>query len=201
MAAPSPKHNGSASVSGKQFSSVSQKNMTKIVSSTNNNIELQMMVLDTIDEYEAAAKVAQEEGKSTGEMLRSAAKRKRALNEGAASSHRPHVNPMIGEQLPLSSKSWKNWSLGNLRELIVYCDTAQHVDWDSLASISSKPQLLMLIEHGTDIITAGDQGLDRVTELNKRTLFESILRTYQEKGCRWVIFAGKTFVAFIDWHR
>ena len=63
MAAPTPKHTGSASVSENQFSSVSQKNMTKIVSSTNNNIELQLMVLDTIDEYEAAAKVAQEEGK------------------------------------------------------------------------------------------------------------------------------------------
>ena len=57
---------------------------------------------------------------------------------------------------PFSSKSWKNWSVGNLRELIVYCDTAQPVDWDNLAPISSKPQLLMLIERGTDIITDGD---------------------------------------------
>jgi len=201
MAASSPRQTGSASVSGRQFSCVSQRNMTRIVTASHDNIELQMMVLNTIDEYEAAEKVAQEEGRSTGEMLRSAGKRRRILNDGAASSQRPHVNPMIGEQLPLSSKSWKNWSLGNLRELIVYCDSAQHVDWDSLASVSSKPQLLMLIEHGTDIITAGEQGLDRVSELNKRTLFESIRSTYEEKGCRWVIFSGKTFNAFIDWHR
>jgi len=59
----------------------------------------------------------------------------------------------------------------------------------------------MLIENGTDILTVGDQGLDRIVELNKRCLYQSIARTYEEKGRRWMIFAGKTFVSFIDWNR
>ena len=102
MAAPSPQHTGSASVSGKQFSSVSQKNMAKIVPAISNNIELQMMVLDTIGEYESAARAAQDEGKSTGEILRGSAKRKRATtNDGGDPDYRPIVDPPSSEQLPL----------------------------------------------------------------------------------------------------
>jgi len=82
--------------------------MAKIVPAINNNIELQMMVLNTIDEYETAARAAQDEGKSTGEILRSAGKRKRATtNDGLDPDCRPIVDPPTVNSSPVQTRIGK----------------------------------------------------------------------------------------------
>ena len=109
----------STKVSSAQYIKVATKNMSKIHDSCETNVELQMLVLNTISEYQSAAEVATASGVATGAVL--GVKRRR--NSGGASSRgtgasgaasvygsstHPDV-PVIGddEMLPSSLKEWK----------------------------------------------------------------------------------------------
>lgn len=204
-------------VSSKQFTGVSQKNMQKIVNATSNDVTLQMMVLNTIEEYNAAQAAANEQGISTGEHLRAQKKRRKSAGgsgggepvaPGAGSTPadsssrtRPVITITPDATIPLSAKAWKNWSRDNLRDLVLYCDVDNSLDWESLRSITSKPQLLMLLEHGTDILCSGETGADRITELRKKVLYDAVRAQYVSKGKRWHILKNVSFDGFVDWQR
>lgn len=88
-----------------------------------------------------------------------------------------------------------------MRDLVLYCDSSHDIEWESLKTISSKPQLLMLLENGTDILCTGETGADRVTELNKKLLYDAVKSQYIAKGQRWSALRNISFDGFIDWGR
>jgi len=87
-------------------------------------------------------------------------------------------------EFPLCYTNWENWSSGDLQQLICFIDEEGYIDRRGLLTLP-KPQLLMLLEFGTDMICVGRVGLDRVTNLRKLEFYYTARQQYRDLGSRY----------------
>lgn len=192
------------SLSGKQFAHLAAKNLSQITAAVTDNLELQQLVLSTISEYQEAQATAAQKGVTTGEHLRQQKKRRKSAGAGSTAAEttgaaRQTIDPET--KLPAGCRNWRNWSRDNLLDLIKYIDVDGDLDRNSVVSLATKTQALQLLEHGLDVICVGETGLDRVVDIKKKALYDSLLQQYQNLGKRWARFRGVAFDGFVDYTR
>jgi len=158
-------------------------NLAEIKDKLNNNLELQLMVLSTITDWEKASRVMQSQPGtgSVSELLSKKHKKKTLEEDGPAQMEA--VDPT--EVLHRNRACYCFWGPKLLKHALEFM-TDGKLNKKTLAKLT-KNQTLEVFEYATDIRVTGDS-LDKARAvdgvLNKLRIFEKLKDTYIQQGKR-----------------
>ena len=147
------------------FKRATERNMGEIVSACEHNVELQVLVLGTIDEYEQQKDKCTELGTTVAEQAR---------------KERPVIDPTF--KFRRDYLVYATWAKARLAEALMFIDIT--VFTADFVKNLSREMMLELVEYGCDIICHGEN-LDKCQSEFKLETFQNLADLYELYGCRW----------------
>ena len=166
----------------------SEANVRQIQEDLAGNLELQGLVMATIEEYKTMKHQARGSACSVTDMvMRTLEARKRKApsssedSRGADKKKKPRIPATVKDvELRRGQHVFNDWSMKLTRELLLYIDC--EVD-RQVINVMSSAALKQAMEHVLDLRVFGDRK-DRVGSTHKPTLFASLKRVYEAYGFR-----------------
>ena len=161
------------------FKRANERNMGKIVSACKHNVELQVLVLGTIDEYEQQKDKCTVLGTTVAEQARKSIPRKQKSSENDE-QERPVIDPTL--KFRRDHLLYATWAKARLAEALMFIDIT--VFTADFVKNLSREMMLELVEYGCDIICHGEN-LDKCQSEFKLETFQNLADLYELYGCRW----------------
>ena len=174
------------------FRRANDKNMPKIYDSCKDNVELQILVLDTISEYQAQKEGASSMGISVSERAVEATRGKKRSQPDADAEPALVIDPTT--RFRYGQQRYAQWVSKLLQEVLVYIDS--DVFTKDFVKNLPRETMLQCLEKGCDVRCFGEQS-DLVGTEFKLALFNNLEATYDQLGKRWreLVWSGYT----VDW--
>jgi len=167
-----------------QFQRRNNSNLATIKDKLNNNLELQLMVLSTISDYETASRVSKA-GTVGGSLAELLGKKKKKKETGKEEEEDAMIQINPDEILHRNRACYAGWGPKLMKECLCYT-SAGKLSAKVLAR-TAKDKLLQIFEFSLDIKVTGDS-LDKAKitggDLNKLKVFNKLKEIYEEKGKR-----------------
>ena len=174
------------------FKRQSERNMDKINSSAGNNIELQILLISTIESYNEAKENSLTSGQSVAELALSTGPKRRCTRAPEGELHVPPIDPLM--KFRRGQVTIASWVAKLLRECCHFIDPS--VFTNSFVEAVTARVLFECLEFGCDVKVFGDQ-LDKVGSDYKLQQFERMKEVYELKDHPWrtLVWQGNC----IDW--
>ena len=174
------------------FKRQSERNMEKINTSAGNNIELQILLISTIESYNEAKEHSLTSGHSVAELALSTGPKRRCVRQPEGELHVPVIDPELKfrrGQLTIAS-----WVAKLVRECCHFIDPS--VFTNTFVEAVTVKVLLECLELGCDVKVVGEQ-IDKVGSEYKLQQFQRMYEVYECKGKPWRDLVWSA--TMIDW--
>ena len=174
------------------FKRQSERNMDKINTSAGNNIELQILLISTIESYNEAKAHMLASGQSVAELALSTGPKRRCVRQPEGELVVPVIEP--GLKFRRGQMTIASWVGKLVRECCHFVDSG--VFTNTFVEAVSVKVLLECLEFGCDVKVVGEQ-LDKVGSEYKLQQFERMNDVYECKGKPWrdLVWQGNC----VDW--
>jgi hypothetical protein len=166
------------------FMQAKHRQATEILDEIGDNIELQLIVKQTILEYRANEQSAKDAGMTLAECVAKTVRGRKRTRDDDDDNHETADEETTNFEgtLRRGQLVFGSWSEKLMDELFQYCDP--RVASKETLSMLKKATKQEMMETGLDLILFGDQQ-DRVGTDDKQKLFDALKKVYISSGMRW----------------